>query len=205
MPRTERLLLIAAIGASTLALANSSLTTTRTAHADALTRVEPQDLPIAVCEIWNLAETMYNSDELADERKRRMDEQAQRTIEPLRARFEALDEASGGAGGGEGEDWQALYEEYDKATAAMYKLEAQLDLEDITRVYREVTQTAREIALELGYSYVLDASPFPEKVTNVEDFVSFWEAAKFASAPVFPEGVDITQDVADELNIDLDR
>ena len=213
MPRSTLLTPLA----GALAGAAAALLLTPLAHTTARADDAPSPAPaqtsaadpgptIAVCAVPTLINELMASDRFAPEREE-LTEERQAEIEELRREIadledelRALDQNDPTARDVQLE-WRRLGSELARATRAAQRAYDELYIDQIKRAYTLARSSANAVADALGFDYVLSTGDPREELTDASADALL---RQITARPVVrsPEGVDITDDVRRDLNLD---
>lgn len=205
MNRSHRLILGVILGAAVLFIAGRATTLAQNNSA-ATAKPTPAGL-IATCDVFGVVDALLQSDRFAQRLEAKRVELSQR-IEPLEDRLRALqaelqnanpDDPTAQEKFGE---FQQLIQQYQmmgpELEEAFAEFRAKLTIEayDLTRA------AAEGVAESKGFSYVL-AGRNPSKPIKSTDLQQLLQAILGRPMLHQPEGTDITDDVFEDLNLEL--
>lgn len=98
------------------------------------------------------------------------------------------------------EEWQRIYQEYGEWAQQVQLRRNQLDVKHLESAYRELTAAVDVVADKLGVDIVLRFIP-TEKEFQAQDAEGALTEIRLRAALKYPQGLDITEEVLEELNV----
>ena len=164
---------------------------------------------IAVCDVASLSETMMDSDRYLPAREAKREELQEQYLTPLQEQATALEAQFAEAqAAGDQERMQALQQQF--FTLQQSGQEAQQNFQNELQsfissqfqdAYSKIVESAAAVGEDMGFTYVAASSPPTSDFEN-ESFADLLTEVLSRTYVHYPEGVDITADVRDDLNLD---
>lgn len=200
MRNWERTLLIATAAALAALLARTTLAPEARADADR------QEHPIAVCAIPSIVNQLMQSERFAPVRENLLPDVRDR-LRDIREEMQDIREDLEGASPDD-PDAQASARQFRTLSRELAELQQQLvnaverkTAEQIAECFALARSSASAVAEDLGFDYVISTGDPDEDLNTDATEVTL---RQITARPVvkFPRGVDITDDVRDDLHID---
>ena len=197
MTRSSRLIPLAILAlalAVVIRVPFGSMATARPASEDGHT--------IAVCATLLIVDELMDSDRYKPDRDA-LEEEKRNQIQPLMEDLQSLSQR-GQAAQAAGEDISGLQQEYQALQRRLQQAQqqarqeiAELMQQQIIDCYGLIRTSAKAVAKDLGYDYVVSSS-------RPDDTMEDNPTGEFLSRPmlVFPEDTDITEEVREDLKLE---
>lgn len=168
-----------------------------------------QEGDIAICDVASLAEDMMDSDRYLPAREAKQAELETKYLTPLREQATALEQQFVEAqAAGDQERMQQISQQgmmlQQQGAEAQQNFQTELQQfisEQFQDAYSNIVESAAAVGDELGYTYVASSSP-PASDFEDETFADLLTEVLSRTYVHYPEGVDITAEVRDDLNLD---
>ncbi len=166
---------------------------------------------IAICDVATLSEDMMDSDRYLPQREQKREDLQTELLLPLENLAKQLEADFTAAQAADDQaKMQALQGQFmqlqQQAQQAQQDFQQQLQqfiAEQFKDAYNQIVESAQAIGEDLGYSYVAASSP-PTAEFEDESFADLLTEVLSRTYVSFPDGVDITADVRDDLNLDAE-
>ena len=209
MPRHSTAYVLATLaGVAVLSVSASMLLlrgTPATAQAGGSAAAQSASPSIAVCTVVEIVDELMRSDRFAPTRTAREEELRNELIAPLQEEAQELEaaaqqiQAAGGDLGPVQQQFNSLQARFQQANSQFSQQIDAFTAGQLAECHELVRTSAAAIAEEKGYAYVVGSSRPSDDFGNNARAVT----ASFGLRPmlVFPEDVDITEDVRADLNL----
>jgi Skp family chaperone for outer membrane proteins len=193
---------IIAIAIAGVALLRPGLPGEPTAHARMADKAEH---PIAICSIPMLVNELMRSERFTDAMEELRDEYQQQ-LEDIEEQMEELRNQFEDAGPDDPRAQEGFNKYRDLGMQGMdlqrelSQAVNQLQAEQIVEAYTQVRAAAKEIAEDLGYDYLIAAAGEDEELPSIDPQLTLRQMLA-RPCVLWPDGVDITDEVRDDLNL----
>ncbi|GAB4545863.1 MAG: hypothetical protein Tsb0013_04110 [Phycisphaerales bacterium] len=198
-------IVLAAVASSVVTLLGFQLIT----GASATARPVIAEGQIAICDVATLSEDMMDSDRYLPQRDAKRDELRTQFLAPLEEQAKALEEEFTAAQqAGDQDRMQQLQQQFfqlqQQGQEAQQQFQQELQsfiAQQFKDAYTKIVESAAAVGEDMGFSYVAASTP-PMDEFEDQTFADLLTEVLSRTYVHYPEGVDITADVRDDLNLD---